>query len=133
MKKFIYLIITSFVAFTGFAGCGLFKAEPKAVVSVYFDENISEGRIQEIGEEIESQEGVDHIEFVTAEEAWEDFKSQYFEEYDYLAEGFKDDNPLANCDSYSVYMLDTSKQDMLVSYLESIDGVRQVNRSTETD
>ena len=50
---------------------------------------------------------------------------------EYLAEGFKDDNPLANSASYSVYLADTSKQDSLVSYLEGIENVRQVNRSAE--
>ena len=33
--------------------------------------------------------------------------------------------------SYSVYLNDTSKQTELVTYIEGIDGVRQVNRSDE--
>ena len=91
----------------------------------------SDSRISAIGEEIKLREEVDHVEFTTAEEAWENFKSQYFGEYEYLAEGFKDDNPLANSASYSVYLADTSKQDTLVTYLEGIENVRQVNKSTE--
>lgn len=107
------------------------NAGNKVAVTVFFDEGTSDARISAIGEEIKLREEVDHVEFTTAEEAWENFKSQYFGEYEYLAEGFKDDNPLANSASYSVYLADTSKQDTLVTYLEGIENVRQVNKSTE--
>ena len=107
------------------------SAENKVAVTVFFDEGTSDTRIDEIGEQIEVREEVDHVEYTSPEEAWENFKSQYFGEYEYLAEGFKDDNPLANSASYSVYLADTSKQDQLVTFLEGIENVRQVNRSDE--
>ena len=46
-----------------------------------------------------------------------------------LAEGFKDDNPLANSSSYEIYLNEASSQATLVTYLENLDGIRQVNRS----
>ena len=46
-----------------------------------------------------------------------------------MAQSFANDNPLANASSYSIYMNDISMQSTLVTYLSSLDGVRQVNRS----
>ena len=47
------------------------------------------------------------------------------------ADGFKDDNPLANQANYSVYMNDITKQSELVSYIEGLKHVRLVNQSEE--
>lgn len=107
------------------------SAESQVAVTVFFDNDTSDERIKQIGEEIKTQSAVDRISYTSAEEAWENYKSEYFGEYEYLAEGFKDDNPLANSASYSVYLNDTSKQTELVTYIEGIDGVRQVKRSDE--
>ena len=46
-----------------------------------------------------------------------------FKDYPELAEGFKDDNPLANSASYEVYLSDASMQATLVTYLENLEGV----------
>lgn len=40
-------------------------------------------------------------------------------------------NPLANSANLEIYMKDISLQDDLVTYIESIDGVRKVNRSDQ--
>ena len=69
------------------------------------------------------------VNYVSADEAWEKFKTDYFGDSADLAEGFKSDNPLANSDNYEVYMEDVSKQKSVVSYAESLDGVRKVNKS----
>ena len=66
---------------------------------------------------------------MSADEAWETFKDQYFGESSDLAEGFKNDNPLAGSDNYEVYMTDVASQKKLVSFAESLDGVRKVNKS----
>ena len=45
------------------------------------------------------------------------------------AAGFADDNPLANSASYEIYMNDISMQQTLVTYLQSVDGIREVKQS----
>ena len=55
--------------------------------------------------------------------------SDRFGESSDLAEGFKNDNPLAGSDNYEVYMTDVASQKKLVSFAESLDGVRKVNKS----
>ena len=44
------------------------------------------------------------VKYISAEEAWEEFQKQYFADNPELAEGFKNDNPLASSDNYEVYM-----------------------------
>lgn len=108
------------------------KAETEVCVTVFFDEDLSETDIKKLGDEISKREEVSRVKYVSAEEAWESFKGEYFAAYPELAEGFKDDNPLANSSSYEVYLKDASNQGTLVKYLENRDGIRQVNRSEVT-
>lgn len=103
-------------------------AEESVAITVFFDEGISETRIQDIGEEIKKRTEVREIVFVSAEEAWESFKADYFKGNEQFAEGFSD-NPLANSANFEIYLKDVSQQSGLVKYLKSIDGVRSVNQS----
>lgn len=105
------------------------EAEKTVCVTVFFDEGITEEQIEEIGESAGKRAEVSEVVYTSAEQAWEEFKEEYFADTPDLAEGFKDDNPLANSANYQVYLNDVSMQPALVTYLQSLDGVRQVNRS----
>lgn len=107
----------------------ILAAEQGVAVTVFFDEGISDSRIEEIGEEIGKRAEVSKYNFVSADEAWETFKVEYFDGNEALAAGFADDNPLANSENYEIYLNDVSMQPTLVSFLEGLDGVRQVNQS----
>ena len=101
------------------------SAQEGVAVSVLFEEGTTEVRMQEIGEMILRRTEVAEIQFVSADEAWEEFKGDYLGDY---ADGFTE-NPLANSAHYDIYLSDVSMQSALVTYLESLDNVRQVNRS----
>ena len=105
------------------------EAQDGVAVTVFFEEGISDERIAEIGSLIEKRAEVSHVNFVSSDAAWESFKDDYLGEY---ADGFGDDNPLPNSANYEVYLNDVSMQDSLVTYVESLDGVRRVNRSEVT-
>lgn len=106
------------------------SAEEGVAITVLFDEGITDEEVEAIGEQLEAREDVSRIEFTDAETAWEEFQEEYFgEEYMEVAEGFEDDNPLANSASYAVYMYDVSTQEELVEYAEQLEGVRIVNKS----
>lgn len=104
------------------------NAEQGVSVTVFFEEGLEDSRIQEIGEMIARRTEVSNVHFVSAEEAWESFKTDYLGEY---ADGFTE-NPLADSANYQIYLNDVSMQPALVTYLESVEGVRQVNRSEVT-
>lgn len=104
------------------------NAEEGVCVVVFFDEGITDKRIEEIGEMIRHRTEVAKIDFVSADEAWESFKEDYLGEY---SDTFLE-NPLEGCEKYEIYLNDVSMQSALVTYLESVDGVREVKRSELT-
>ena len=105
------------------------SAEEGVAVTAFFDEGITEEQIQAIGDKIEKRAEVASYNYVSAEQAWEDFKKVYFQGAEDLADGFAEDNPLANSAHYEIYLNDVSMQDSLVTYLENLQGVREVRRS----
>lgn len=105
------------------------KAEEGVAITVFFEDETTEEQKQSIGTQLENTDGVLEVNYVSAEEAWEGFKDQYFGESQDAAEGFKNDNPLANSDHYEVYMADVAKQKSVVSFAEGLEGVRKVNKS----
>lgn len=101
------------------------SAQQGVSVSVFFEEGLEESRIQQIGELIMRRTEVSDVVYVSADEVWEEFKGDYLKGYE---DGFTE-NPLENSDHYDIYLSDVSLQPALVTYLESMEGVRQVNRS----
>lgn len=122
MFGLFYVIVSNFTSMVK-------DAEEGVAVTVFFDEGISDEQIQQIGDQIRSRAEVAKCDYLSADEAWENFKKVYFEGHEDLAEGFAKDNPLANSASYQIYLNDVSMQESLVTYLQSLDGVREVNQS----
>ena len=119
-------------------------AEEGVAITVFFDEDATDEQKQEIGKELKEHKGVADVKYVSADEAWEEFQKEYFCDNPELAEGFKDDNPLASSDNYEVYMetIDNDDQSLvarsrslsetqneLVQFAQGLDGVRDVNKS----
>lgn len=107
------------------------NAEEGVSVTVLFDDDADQATINAIGEQIKQFDGVIGVDYISAEEAWKQFSTQYFggeEEAEKWSEGFENDNPLANSSSYAVYVDRIEKQDELVQYIEGLDGVRDVNQ-----
>lgn len=107
------------------------NAEEGVAVTVLFDDGVDQATINSIGEQIKAYKGVTKVEYVSAEEAWDEWSKQYFGDTELeseMEEGFKNDNPLANSSSYSVYVDKIEHQDALVKYIEGLDGVREVNQ-----
>ncbi len=107
------------------------EAEKSVAVTVFFDEGLSEEEIQAIGARIQERSEVREAIFVSADEAWEQYKEIYFQDNPELAEGFADDNPLANQAHYEIYLNDVEQQESLVEWLGSVDGVRKINQSAQ--
>lgn len=104
-------------------------AEEGVAVTVFFEKGIEQDKIDEIGKEIKKRPEVAKYDFVSADEAWKDFQKEYFKGNKEAAEGFEEDNPLANSSHYEIYLNDVSMQKALVTYLKGLDGVREVHQS----
>ncbi len=109
---------------------GARTAQETVGISVFFDEGMTEDEILAVGEEIKGWEEVRQAEYTSAEEAWDTFKAQYFEGAEDLAEGFENDNPLANSASFEIFLNDISDQELVADRLEAMDGVRRVRYSS---
>ena len=108
------------------------EAQDSVCITIFFDQDLETSEIRKIGEEIEGWNQVSHIEYTSAEAAWESFKKDYFADNPDLALGFADDNPLAKSASYAIYLNDISEQSTVVSMLKNFPGIRQVNKSDIT-
>lgn len=105
------------------------KAEEGVAIVVLFEEDATDKQVEKIGDKLRDFEGVLEVKYVSSDEAWEEFQKSYLGDNPELAEGFKDDNPLANSDNYEVYLETVERQDEVVEFAESLNGVRKVNRS----
>ncbi len=105
------------------------EVESGVAVTVFFEEGIGAERIEEIGDIISKRTEVADMRYVSADEAWEEFGEIYFEGAEDMVEGFETDNPLAESSHYEIYLNDVSQQSNLVTYLESVEGVREVRSS----
>lgn len=128
MAACIFLFGLFFAIVTNFQSM-VKDAEEGVAVTVLFDDDITPQQIAEIGDRIRERPEVAAYNFKSAADAWEEFSQIYFEGDEELAEGFGDDNPLQKSESYEIYLNDVSMQDTLVTFLESLDGVREVRRS----
>ena len=101
--------------------------EEEVPITVLFEEGTPHDSIVDIGHKIKARPEVAKLEYESAKEAWEKFSEKYFQGSE-AAEGFKDDNPLANSANYRVYVNDIEKQSELVEYIRGLEYVREVNQ-----
>lgn len=108
------------------------EAETNICVTVFFEAGTSETRISAIGEDIKKRIEVSRVDYISAEDAWSDFKNIYFEGNEIYAKAFSGSNPLQNSASYAIYLNDASMQKALVAYLGTIPEIRKINKSDIT-
>ena len=95
-------------------------------VTTFFVEGTTEEQMLTIKGQIEARPEVDHVVYVSADQAWADFvEDMNMGEY---LDGFPE-NPLAKSANLEIYINDTSKQADLVTYLESNSMIRRINKS----
>ncbi|MCR5625490.1 MAG: permease-like cell division protein FtsX [Lachnospiraceae bacterium] len=105
----------------------IYQAETTVGITVFFDEGLTENGMEYVGSQIKVMDGVDSVEFISAEEAWENFKKDKLENNQELIETFGDSNPLKDSASYVVKFSDLSKEEDISNAIKKIDGVRKVN------
>ncbi|MDE7479255.1 MAG: permease-like cell division protein FtsX [Lachnospiraceae bacterium] len=104
------------------------NAEQELCVSALLDAGLSDERVAEIRAMIVRRTEVSNVEYVSAEETW----LQFADENNFGDVSFYTENPLEDCAHFDIYLDDVSMQQTLVSYLDSIDGIRKVNQSAIT-
>ena len=126
----LFLLGVFYSLFTNFQHM-VYNAESTVGIIVFFDENATQAQISSIGQQIKARKEVDRVDYVSADEAWSRFKSEILEDQQEMINVFGNDNPLANSSSYEVYLKDVTKQSEMVSFIESLSGVRKVNSAQD--
>lgn len=126
---FLFCVLYSVAANVGYMA---YRMESTVGITVFFDEGMEEEEILALGELIGERSEVSSMTYISAEEAWEQFRDEYFADNPGLAEGFAGDNPLADSASFQIYLYEVEQQAGFVEFLERIDGVRRVNYSSLT-
>lgn len=105
------------------------KMEQSVGMSVFFEKGISKEEKQAIGEQIQSIKAVESVQYVSGEEAWENYKEEVFEGNEDLLEGFEGANPLDESDSYEITLDQVADYEKAAGKLQTIEGVRKVKYS----
>ena len=111
--------------FVAFVNINLFAASIEKdynVIQIYLAEGTKPDAVQSVGKQLESMQGVDHITYVTKDEALGTLKTRWGEN-GYLLENLPE-NPLP--DSYSVYVKDKNAANAVAESAASIKGVDDV-------
>ena len=104
------------------------NAEKGVCVSALLEADLTDERVQELQTMIGARTEVSELVYVSAEETWQ----QFAEENDFGDVSYITENPLEDCAHFDIYMDDVSMQPALVTYLESLQGIRKVNQSALT-
>lgn len=101
-------------------------AEEDVSVTVFFKDGTTQEEMEQIGAQIRARDEVSEAKFISADEVWAEWAPENIgEDYNEIYT----ENPLEGMDNYEIYMNDVSKQESLVSWLESIPQVDNVRHS----
>lgn len=92
-----------------------------SVITVYLEDGINPNSARYVGKDIEKLPNVSYVEFVSKEEALEEFREAFSSEQ---FEEILKDNPLP--DAYKVYIEDLSLYDVTLTAIKKIEGVDEV-------
>lgn len=120
-----YCIIVNFRA-------AMSDIENTVTISVFFDKGISEDNISLIGEQIRLRPEVNTMDFISADEAWEQYAKENYDDYEAAMAAFAGDNPLKDSASYKISLKKLDNQAEFVQYLKELQGVRKVLTSKVT-
>lgn len=100
-------------------------------ITVFFEFDTPQERIQEIEQLFKARSEVHSVEYVSPEDAWNTFKEDYFEGKEDQLSGFEGENPLKDSASLVIYFDDLDTQKGLAEYAESIPDVRYIRQSEQ--
>ncbi len=121
----IMVLLLTAVGTTSHAAYQLYQIKN---VNVFFDSDITKERLNAIGEELNSMEGVYSVRFVSSDEAWNTFCRNYLT--DDLAAQFTE-NPLADSFSYHVIIELGADDEKIAEQISKLEGVRHVSNLKE--
>lgn len=108
------------------------NVEQGVSITVFFEPGTTDERMATIQQLIDGRSEVADTNFISADQAWEDYQKEYFgDKVEEFIAGYPT-NPLADYANIEVFLNDVSKQGDLVTYIESIEDVKETRHSDVT-
>ncbi len=108
-----------------------YQAETTIGISVFFESGVTPEQKEAFRRAVYDHGGVKEMVYKSAEEAWEGFKEDYFgDQAEELAAAFENDNPLAESDSFEIFLQNIEDQKEEVEFIRTFEIVREVNYAT---
>lgn len=103
-------------------------AEEDISITAFINEGVTQEEMDQLGEQIRGREEVARADFISADQAWNNWAPENIGD-DYL--DIYSENPFEGegMNNYEIFMKDVSRQQELVTWLESVPQVREVVRS----
>ncbi len=121
----VYAVIVNFQS-------GMKDLENNITISVFFEKDIPQETVTLIGEQIRVLDYVNTMDYISPEQAWENFCENKYDDPEAAKAAFGDDNPLKDSASYEVTLKDISRQPEFVAFASGLEGVRKVRSSEVT-
>ncbi len=123
------LISLLLIGAAGSTSLAAYNVYQEKQLAVFMDVGITQEEINVIGSELAQIPGVASYHFVSADEAWAEFKAEYLGD---CAEDF-DENPLADSFNYEVSIWLGANTQQVREQISQLDGVRRVTTIREAN
>jgi len=101
-------------------------------ITAFMNEDITEVERIKLEEKIRNHPDIESVTYVSPEEAWKRFKEQIKEDGEELLAGLEEDNPLSGSASFEIYLKNPERQGEVLSFLETVEGIRSINHAKDT-
>lgn len=116
------------ILITGSTSHAAYNIYQEKNVAVFMDNNLSQPQIDRIGEQLSQIDGVSSCRFISADEAWANFKAEYLNRES--AAAFSE-NPLKDSFNYRLSIRLNADTRTVRNQIRQIDGVRLVQDLSE--
>lgn len=123
---FMSLLLIGAVGSTSLAAYNVYQEKQLAV---FMDADLTQEKIAAIGTQLAQIPGISSYHYVSADEAWEQFRAQYL---DGLADQFEE-NPLADSFNYEVSIRMGADNQAIRDQISQLDGVRLITTIREAN
>lgn len=124
------LIAAFAVLLAGSTSYAAYNVYQEKNLAVFMDTSLSQTEIDQIGAELSQIPGIASCHFVSGNEAWMEFRTQYLNGMDGIADAFND-NPLKNSFNYRLSIQLNADTQAVRNEISRIDGVRLVQDLSE--
>lgn len=124
------LIAAFAVLLAGSTSYAAYNVYQEKNLAVFMDTSLSQTEIDQIGAELSQIPGIASCHFVSGDEAWMEFRTQYLNGMDGIADAFND-NPLKNSFNYRLSIQLNADTQAVRNEISRIDGVRLVQDLSE--